>query len=133
MNVIVCAEENMGMLFNGRRVSRDKAVIRKIAELVGEKRLWINQFSEEMFEGVCPCSVDSDFLNKAGNDDFCFVENVPLLPYEKRIGKIILFRWNRRYPSDVKLDISLEELKLSAAEDFKGDSHEKITMEVYVK
>lgn len=133
MTVIACADENMGMLFNNRRVSRDKAVICKIAEITGEHRLWINQFSEELFEGVCSCNIDSGFIDKAEEDDFCFVENVPLLPYEKHIGRMILFRWNRKYPSDVKLDISLDGWKLTASEEFRGNSHEKITMEVYTK
>lgn len=133
MTVIVCVDEGMGMTFNNRRVSRDRAVVKKIAEITGERRLWINQFSEELFEGACSCKIDSSFLDKAEEDDLCFVENVPLLPYEKRVGKLILFRWNRKYPSDVKLDISLDGWKLSGSADIKGNSHEKITMEVYTK
>lgn len=64
-----------------------------------------------------------------------FLENIPAAPYEDRIEKIILFWWNRKYPSDTWFDIDLEGggWKLSETREFSGSSHEKITEEVYVR
>ena len=50
-------------------------------------------------------------------------------------GKIVLYRWNRHYPSDVKWEPDLEGLGFALTEttEFPGTSHEKITREVYVR
>ena len=50
MIVIVCTEDRGGMLFNNRRVSKDRTVIQKILELSEGKKLWIHPFSEKLFE-----------------------------------------------------------------------------------
>ena len=71
---------------------------------------------------------------KAEKGDFCFVEGESLLPYEEKIESIVLFKWNRDYPSDKKADIDLSNgWVLTQAEDFAGSSHEKKTMEIYKK
>ena len=49
MIVIVCTEDRGGMLFNNRRVSKDRTVIQKILELSEGKKLWIHPFSEKLF------------------------------------------------------------------------------------
>lgn len=74
-----------------------------------------------------------NFLDLVGEGEYCFVEDQQVMPYEKKIEKVILFHWNRTYPGDVYWDIDLEQplWKLVRTEEFKGSSHEKITMEVY--
>lgn len=51
------------------------------------------------------------------------------------IEKVILFHWNRAYPSDMKFPINLHNGKwtLLFTEDFAGSSHNQITMEVFTK
>ena len=78
-------------------------------------------------------NVDSDFLSETANEEYCFVENVDLKPFEKWVEKIIVFRWNTVYPSDRELDIDLKSWELIESSEFSGKSHEKITMEVYIK
>ena len=56
MIVIVCTEDRGGMLFNNRRVSKDRTVIQKILELSEGKKLWIHPFSEKLFEQEHPDS-----------------------------------------------------------------------------
>lgn len=73
-------------------------------------------------------------MEKAANGEYCFVENACLTSYENEIEKIILFKWNRRYPADKFFDIDLSKgWKLISVNEFAGSSHEKITMEVYEK
>ncbi len=133
MRIIVCVEDNFGMLFNKRRVSSDRAVTQRISELAAGNKLWMNSYSSRLFEemriSVC---VDEDFLNKAEKGDYCFVENADIMPFEKKVEQIILFRWNRRYPSDLKLSAKvLENRKKVNSREFAGNSHEKITEEIY--
>ena len=135
MIVIVCVDDNLGMIFNNRRQSRDIEVIKKIVELTNGSSLWMNKYSYELFEEL-DCNrinIDSGFLSETANEEYCFVENVDLEHFEKWIEKIIVFRWNTVYPSDRELDIDLKSWQLIESSDFVGKSHEKITMEVYIK
>lgn len=135
MIVIVCVDDNLGMMFNNRRQSRDVEVVKKIVELTKDNRLWMNRYSYELFEEL-DCSninVDSGFLSETANGEYCFVENVDLEHFEKWVEKIIVFRWNTVYPCDRELDIDLKTWQLIESSEFAGKSHKKITMEVYIK
>lgn len=132
MNVIVCLDDNQGMLFNKRRQSRDRKVLEDIAEMT--KLLWISPFSEKLFlESSCEVRMDELFLEKAEKGEFSFVENEEILPYIDKVEQIIVYKWNRKYPADFKFDVPLESWKLLEQKEFAGFSHEKITREVYVR
>lgn len=129
MNVMVCVDDDYGMLFNHRRQSSDQKLIERI-KVIAKQRLWITEFSSKLFD--CDIKTDQNMLGKAESDDFCFVENLRLMPYLDKINKLYVFHWNRKYPSDFKLDLNLaKDFVLEKTEDFVGKSHEKITMEVY--
>ena len=134
MNLIVCLDDRNGMLFANRRQSRDAAVCQKILQLSADHTLRMNNYSAKLFADldnmIC---VDEDFLGKSADGDYCFVENSDVLPYREKIEKVIIFRWNRHYPSDKKFPVDLLEdgFALTETFDFSGKSHEKITMEVY--
>ena len=134
MKLIVCLDDRDGMLFSGRRLSRDVAVCKKILELANGHALWMNSYSEKLFAELnALVYVDEDFLENAGVGDFCFAEmDVTSICWSKVEG-IVVFRWNRHYPSDVKFPTALlkKEWQLVETDTFSGRSHEKITMEVY--
>lgn len=70
----------------------------------------------------------------AGKDDFCFVEDSEIVSYEDMVDEVYLYKWNRKYPSDVKFPKDmLNNFKLEGSTDFEGNSHEKITEERYVR
>lgn len=135
MIVMVCVDDSLGMLFNNRRQSRDKVLISKIIEMSNISKLWINEFSRPLFDSFESqiMLINDDFLDVADKGDYCFVENRSLSPYIDKIEKLVVFKWNREYPSDFSLDIDLSQWSLVSTTDFKGNSHEKITMEVYKK
>ena len=132
MNIIVCLDENMGMLFNGRRQSKDKRVLEDIEKVTGE--IWIHPFSKDLFaESNCNCHMSDSFLDQAGKNDYCFVEAHHTAAYLKQINQIVVYRWNRQYPSDFKCDIPFDQWQLLERQDFVGFSHDKITKEVYIR
>ncbi|MBR5314808.1 MAG: ribonuclease Z [Clostridia bacterium] len=131
MTVFICVDDNFGLTFNNRRQSRDSVVIEKIREITGENRLFIRPFSEKMInEGVV---VSENMLDECKEGDFCFVEDVDIAPYAEKISTLVLFKWNRSYPSDRKLTLDFANRQLKETFDFVGSSHEKITYEVWVK
>lgn len=136
MNIIVAVDDDYGMLFHNRRQSKDCALRKKIESLVQGKTLWMNAFSRKQFEEEnIAYSVAEDFLNQAGQGEYCFVEDQSLLPKKEEVEELILFRWNRKYPSDFKLDLIPEKcgFHCTKTEEFVGNSHEKITLEQWIK
>lgn len=110
----------------------------KICELCEGKTLWMNPASEKLFaeqkeSGKVTLQAAADFLEQAGEGEYCFVENTGLQAVEAKIEKIIVFWWNRHYPSDRKFDLDLSKWNKVSEEEFAGYSHEKITKEVYEK
>lgn len=134
MNVIVCVDDNNGMAFGGRRQSRDVALCERVLEVSRGSILRMNKYSYELFENLSAANikVNDSFLKRAKKGDFCFIENQSLVEVIKDIEKVIVYRWNRSYPSDVKFDTTILDSKtLLNTTDFIGNSHEKITEEVY--
>lgn len=135
MKIIVCLDDDKGMLFNRRRQSQDTFVRRDIIENLRGSRLWMNNYS---FKQLKECNqalitVDEQFMELAGAEDYCFVENLPLHSYEEKITELIVYYWNRRYPADLYLDLDLQQWEVAEQQEFAGYSHDKITKIVYVK
>ena len=134
MKLIVCVDDNFGMLFNKRRQSKDSHLRADMLELTREGNLWMNAYSAAQFVDASALHIDEAFLDKAAMDDYCFVENADIAPYAESILCVIVYRWNRSYPSDQKFPAELFETRwqLESTVDFAGSSHETITREVYV-
>jgi hypothetical protein len=133
--LLACVDDDMGMLFNKRRQSQDKILRAHILDITAKGRLWMNHYSARQFESEAApqINVDDNFLSEAAPGEFCFAEDTDVGAYEQWVEKIILFRWNRRYPGDLHFNIDLSHWKLIESHDFTGSSHEKITEEVYVR
>ena len=132
MNVIVCVEDKMGMLFNKRRVSQDSVLRERLRALIGEKTLFVSAYTEKQFREKTGLAVCEDF-DALPAGEFCFVEDPAMLPKEENTERLYLYRWNRRYPADRFFGADLSKWNLEKKEDFQGSSHEKITEEVYSK
>ena len=123
MTLMVCVDDKMGMAFNRRRQSRDRAVIEDMVRLAGGKPIAMAEKSRELFEGA-GCAVEEGAA-------FRFIEFEAPSAYAERAETIVLYRWNRRYPADLRFDIDLSRYTLTETVEFPGHSHEKITREVY--
>ncbi|MBE6632133.1 MAG: ribonuclease Z [Ruminococcaceae bacterium] len=130
MNIFLCLDDDNGMTFGGKRQSRDKVQREKMLELCKGSRLFMNEYSANLFNDV-PANVhiDEDFLNKAKREDFCFCETI--LPNMPEVERLYIFRWNRKYPSDLRFTGDISEFRLTYTEEFRGSSHEKISLLVY--
>ena len=119
MNIIVCLEDKNGMMFNKRRLSQDVAIREDIYKNMDGKSLIMNDYSYKMFS----------------KENLQFIEDKQLGNFESEIDKIIVYYWNRRYPSDLKFDIDFSNGKweIVSEEEFEGNSHDKITKKVILK
>ena len=131
MIVAVCIDDNMGMLFFGKRQSRDKKVVEDFIRSSAGGKAYIRNFSKKLFDGK-DVIIDDNCLSIAGENDWCFIENQDINSYASRISKIVIYKWNRDYPYDFTFKMP-EGFTLEKSSEFTGNSHEKITREEYVK
>ena len=133
MILILTIDDRNGLLFNNRRLSRDRALCDHILTMCGDSTLWMNSYSASIFPESAPnIRVSEKFLKKAEIGDYCFVETEDISLALKDAEKVIIYRWNRSYPSDVKFpQDGLKGKSLVSTVEFPGSSHPQITQEVY--
>ena len=129
MTLYICLDDRNGLQFNKRRQSRDAAVLEDIrSQLTGD--LLIDPFSEKLIrEAEIPYVLPPETA-----EDF-FVENIPSDEVLEKTNKILIYRWNRHYPADIRWEPDLHAMGfvLQETTEFPGTSHEKITREVYAR
>lgn len=130
MIAIVCLDLNNGMFFNNRRQSMDKLLRKDMLQMTKGSKLWMTDYSREQFNHFHEqISISTGFFEEAEREDYCFIENCHL--DENRIEKLIVYRWDKVYPSDFR--VNLAHWNLVSSLEFPGYSHDKITKEVYEK
>ena len=130
MEIIICLDDNNGMLFNNRRQSRDSKLLLDIKNSLNGS-LTIFPFSEKL---VSSAEIPYEIMSgSASENTVLFVEDRGIKEFLPVTNKITVYRWNRVYPADMSLDIDLpaEGFRLVSTVDFEGTSHVKITKEVY--
>ena len=133
ITVAICVDDNGGMLLFGKRLSRDRALIDDLLSSAAGKNVYITPFSKNLFDGREGIAIFDDPISMMGDGDIFFAENISLLSNIDVIAELVVYRWNRRYPSDYKMDIAPEENGFSLCDsyDFVGNSHDKITKDIY--
>ena len=129
MTLYICLDDRNGLQFNKRRQSRDFAVLEDIRSRIRGK-LRIEPFSEKLIREteipyVLPPETAEDY----------FAEQIPSEEILENTNEVVIYRWNRHYPSDIRWEPDLEAmgfLRRGTAE-FPGTSHKTITREVYAK
>lgn len=131
MKLIICVDKNMGMMFFGKRQSQDSVLREWIIKHTEKSKLWMSQYSAKQFNDHSGFICDDDYSAKAGDEDFCFVEDKEFNLED--VSEIILCHWNRKYQSDKSFDVDLKAtgFKKVSVENIKGSSHDKITIETY--
>ncbi|MGN0505174.1 MAG: ribonuclease Z [Lachnospiraceae bacterium] len=135
VTVFVCLDDNNGMMFGKRRQSMDAKVREDILKSVPkEKRLMVTAYTAKQFASETERLWITEALPSADDEDtYFFSEATPLAPIEKVIHTLIIYRWNRRYPADVYLDLDLSEWEERESTEFAGNSHEKISRLTYYR
>lgn len=126
MKIAICVDDRMGMSFNNRRQSRDRAVYEDmIAE--GGGIMAVTPFSQRLFKNdprVRLYSPDEPtsllFLEYGDCSDYPFTE-------------LILYFWNRLYPADKFLNIDLGKFQLTETLELSSPTHKCITKRRYLK
>ena len=124
MKLITIVDNNNGLSFLNKRLSRDKILYKYIDNLFTKFTVQENKLSNKhgpTFKNSTNEQTDRGFVETGVNDIF----------NKYQVDELYLFNWNRDYPSTEKLDINLSDFKIKYVDEFKGSSHEKITLTVY--
>lgn len=132
MRLILCVDNQGGLAFHHRRQSQDRAVRADILQMCGDTGLWVTAYTAQQFdmEQQSRLKVVNSFEDA---EEFCFIEDETAETYMSDAEKIILYHWNRRYPSDTRITLPMVGWKCEERTEFSGYSHEKITKEVYIR
>ena len=132
MHVIAVVDDGYGLMFNNRRQSRDSELIRRIIDNLCGTKLYISEYSQPLFQEY-DLSVIICKPTEVPDDAAYFMESPEILSNSK-IETITLYHWNRIYPADVFFPKEiLNGYKLDKITEFKGNSHDNITEEVWRK
>lgn len=133
MKLILCVDAQGGLAFHNRRQSQDRMLRLDLLQLCRGHALWVTPYSARQFDAAEQSflTITETGFEHAPEDAYCFLENINPLPYISNTAEIVLYHWNRVYPSDQKLDLPLEGWNCIQQTEFSGFSHEKITREVY--
>ena len=135
ISVAITVDDKMGLAFNKRRQSRDRKLIEDLFKKT-QGAIYVSDYSLPLFEGYeDKISVVEDPIRDCPDGACCFIEMTHIGPYLDEIGELIVYGWNRLYPSDKKLDINIDDVgfKMTAKYEFVGSSHDKITKGIYKK
>ena len=114
-------EENLHVLNAKKETERRK----KLAEIEEAQKIAENLKNKEI-----KLKVKKNPL-KAADENWCFIENLPVAEYKDEIETVVIYHWNRHYPGDFFFDLELDSYSLESSEELVGSSHEKITKETY--
>lgn len=133
MEQILCIDDDFGMMFNHRRQSQDRILRKHIMN--NWSHVYMTEYSKKMFETEELLPGFSVSIWKSGEvlpqDITLFVEDPDDL---QDAELLIIYCWNRRYPSDKKLPAGfLDHYAMISEQDFAGSSHDKITERKYIK
>ena len=135
MKFVICIDKNNGISFFKKRQSTDGQLRAWLGNLISSNnaKLWVSSYTAKQFKDECAYIVDDDYLSKAGEQDYIFVEDKGF--DVATASEFVICNWNRNYPADAffKVDLKAQGFKRVKKEDIKGSSHDKITIEIYQK
>lgn len=140
MNLIVCLDDRGGMAFNHRRQSRDKKQRMHMLKMLAGKSLLISSYTAKLMEAEVrqfpdiELTVSDNCLEEAGENDYVFTEREDVSACMERVDQLLVYRWNRLYPSDVCFPRNAwADFHKISETSIVGNSHDRIDFEVYVR
>lgn len=134
MILVVCLDDAFGMMFNKRRQSRDRVLISDLVRYADGRAVCVSPYSAPLFPEDTPAlKIDEHPEGLARTGELCFCEDFDPVTVADKIEELVIYRWNRLYPQDVRFRLSLADYTLVSTESFEGSSHEKITKEIWKK
>ena len=127
MTVIITLDDKNGYTLFGKRLSRDREIIKDIEK--DHSRIYASEYSAVLFRDS-EIETVSPVPDPLPDEAILFLETDPV---PEEADTLIVYRWNKKYPSDSKYNPEENGWKRISSTDFSGYSHEKLTKEVYIR
>ena len=127
LTLCVALDDAGGMTFCGKRQSRDRVMLSEMFATFGTP-IYVAPYSVSIltsFAGKYVAADNPAFSAPSGG--VVFLERGSVKAIIDDVETLVIYRWNRKYPSDGKIDIDLSEWRVERATEFVGSSHDKIT------
>lgn len=144
MKLIICVDSYYGYSFNNRRQATDKGVREHILNELKTHNITmhINPYTERSFKRTGISFEDNPFLlvekddsfpeSLAQTDEWVFIENADITNYYRFIDEMMVYKWEKTYPTDKKLNLQfVESFVPTRREVFDGSTHEDVTFVHY--
>ena len=131
MTLVLCLDDGAGRMFNHRRQSRDRLQMADLLATVGDRRLLVSPYTAALIPPEAKNVTVTETFDTAREEDVVFLEDGDPAPLWDAVKTLVIYRWNRHYPADVRFEWDLSGFRLESREEFPGKSHEIITKEVY--
>lgn len=133
MKVMVCLDDNGGMMFNHRRLSRDRYLYEDVIHDFGSENIVIKPQSAGLFAAWDVSCIDD--LPRGDIKPYQWIEDDDLAAFQNDISEVVVYYWHRIYPSDLKIALDFQDgsWKKIAEKEFPGYSHDKISRAIYQK
>lgn len=125
MTVIICVDNNGGILFNGKRQSKDRIFRKYLLDIVEKKnsRIAMSPYTYSQFKGDERKELTDVKEEFSFDEDYIFLERAIPILWEK-VNNLILCCWNRDYPADEYFNLPIGvECILQKTEEIVSDSH----------
>ena len=127
MTYAIAIDDLGGMTFMGKRLSRDRIMLARLADLDGE--LLVLPYSMPLFAEGTVTQVSDPTVRREGA--VLFLETVDPAPYLRSGDRLVVYRFGRRYPSTLACSVPFDRLTVLRETPFVGSSHPEMTETVY--
>lgn len=132
MKAIVCVDNSLGIMFNKRRMSQDVNQRNDLFQLLNDEPLYMSAYSGSLYDVPHRNNIRiSNAYHRECEDHYCLFEDDKINDYIQDIQELILYCWNRDYPSDKKLSLNFSKFNIKHEYEFTGSSHNTITRIIY--
>ena len=133
MTLIVCFDAGRGVTFFGKRQSADSEVKRRIVKIASGEPVCMTKYSASLFRDTGANVALFEDLGEAPDDAVVFTESADLSRFGGKTDRLVIYRWNRKYPRDCVADFYPfdEGMRLVSMTDFAGSSHGRVTEEIW--
>lgn len=127
MTYFTVVSNDYGVGIFGKRQSSDKNLLMDIINHAKNEKIYVSEYTYKIF---LKNNLEQN-ITREKKEKYIFLEIETLKDKEEEIEELIIYSWNRDYPSDKFLEINLEKYNLEKETEFKGNSHEKITKKIF--
>lgn len=133
MKLFICLDKNLGMLYKGKRIASDEAVLFDIKRLCGKEPLFVSPGSEGMFKrtGINVNVTDLPVESAIVSDSNAFIEDPKYIKEIKNIEFLIIYFWEEDYDSDKFFLFDLLDFDIMQRKMIEGKRHKLIQRKIF--